>query len=90
MSPTKKLLPKTAHFRDKLSRNSHFVLEKPHFQDKRVQYMMRIEQILSNTQPTDSQRINLHAFGILAERMNHKALYINILRRTCIIGAGAD
>ena len=107
MSPTKKLIPKTAHFRDKLSRNSHFVLEKPHFQDKaidkhillpktahfrdkRVQYMMRIEQILNNTQPTDSQRSNLNAFGILAERMNHKALYINILRRTCIIGAGAD
>ena len=129
MSPTlkyqdTKLLLETAHFRDKLSLNSHFVLEKahfrdklslnshfllekahfrdkpiekhtllpkkPNFRDKRVQYTMRIEQILNNTQPTDSQRINFHAFGILAERINHKALYISILRRTCIIGAGAD
>ena len=100
-------LLKTAYFRDKLSLNSHFVLEKAHFQDKptekhtllpnkpnfrdkRVQYTMQIEQILSNSQPTDSQHINLHAFGILAERMNHKALYISTLRRTCIIEAGAD
>ena len=95
MSPTlkyqdTKLLLETAHFRDKLSLNSHFLLEKAHFRDKRVQYTMRIEQILNNTQPTDSQRINFHAFGILAERINHKALYISILRRTCIIGAGAD
>ena len=112
MSPTPKyqdtkLLLKTAHFRDKLSLNSHFVLEKahfrdkpiekhtllpkkPNFRDKRVQYTMRIEQILSNTEPTDSQHINFHAFGILAERINHKELYISILRRTCIIGAEAD
>ena len=87
---THTLLPETAHFQDKPSLKSHCLPKKPNFRDKRVQYTMQIKQILNNTQQTDSQHINFHAFGILAERMNHTALYINTLRRTCIIGAGGD
>ena len=79
-----------AHFQDKPIEKHTLLPKKPNFRDKRVQYTMQIKQILSNSQPTDSQRINFHAFGILAERINHKALYISTLRRTRIIGAGGD